>query len=861
MIVALPAWAEDLRPAPGRYFVALVGNDAWSGMLPAPNAQKTDGPFATLARARDEIRAQKPVHPAVWRTGFSSVTVLVREGTYYLPEPLRFTPEDSGTEECPITYAAYPNEHAVISAGRRITGWTTKDGKIYTAYLSEVKDSKWFFRQLRVGDERQTRARTPNFDPKNPYTGGYLLFAGGKAGQFGYGMGGVQDVGTWLECTVEVPAAGGYVCWVYYANSGETNKKFFGHTDMSGRTTLSVDGGVAVPLADMNDTGSFYSGFRWARTATISLSPGRHVLRWTNEKGGGLSLDAFALCDDPSYTPKVVDDVNMSEPSAGKHLVWFQAESYSARHGEHPYAGVLLRKPSPESRTTLRFTPGALAPMPNSPDAEVFVIPEWDWVSEIVHLDSLDPERGIAKVSGANGMKPMVPGNRFFVENALEALDQPGEWCLNRQTGILTYWPKRKDFAEAGVVAPVFDRAIEFCGDGAKRQYVSYIRIEGLTFTDTGFAAPETVHDVYFACDAAVWLRSATNCRIASNVFRDVGGYAVTLAGPSSENEIIGNHIVGAGQGGVFLNGIAEEMRKPAPRSLRPYHNLVAGNYIHHCGAFYKHVAGVYLSHSYDNVIAHNLITDMPRYGLSLKHECPGNRVEFNEVRRTNLETQDTGAIEMSENKSGSVVNNNFVVDSVGCGFDGKRGRLAAPFASCGIYLDNVSSRAVVTNNIVVRTSGGIWLNLGSDNIIQNNIFVEALERQLNINLAPDSIGNKVQGNIFCWADPKTPLFNLGGWKPGAQGLFCDGNLIHIGSASPVIGGIGKSPEESWAAWRKAGMDQNSFLADPLFADPAKDDYRLKPDSPAFNLGFQPIPVEKIGLKGYERSWKGADAK
>ena len=40
-------------------YVATDGNDAWSGTLKAPNAIGTDGPFATLARVRDAIRALK----------------------------------------------------------------------------------------------------------------------------------------------------------------------------------------------------------------------------------------------------------------------------------------------------------------------------------------------------------------------------------------------------------------------------------------------------------------------------------------------------------------------------------------------------------------------------------------------------------------------------------------------------------------------------------------------------------------------------------------------------------------------------------------------------------------------------------
>jgi hypothetical protein len=52
---------------------------------------------------------------------------------------------------------------------------------------------------------------------------------------------------------------------------------------------------------------------------------------------------------------------------------------------------------------------------------------------------------------------------------------------------------------------------------------------------------------------------------------------------------------------------------------------------------------------------------------------------------------------------------------------------------------------------------------------------------------------------------------------------------------------------DEWAAWQARGMDTHSLVADPLFVDPVNDDYRLRPESPAFKLGFQPIPIEKIG--------------
>jgi hypothetical protein len=52
---------------------------------------------------------------------------------------------------------------------------------------------------------------------------------------------------------------------------------------------------------------------------------------------------------------------------------------------------------------------------------------------------------------------------------------------------------------------------------------------------------------------------------------------------------------------------------------------------------------------------------------------------------------------------------------------------------------------------------------------------------------------------------------------------------------------------DEWQSLQALGFDRKSLVADPLFVDADKDDYRLKPESPAFKLGFQAIPVEKIG--------------
>ena len=52
------------------------------------------------------------------------------------------------------------------------------------------------------------------------------------------------------------------------------------------------------------------------------------------------------------------------------------------------------------------------------------------------------------------------------------------------------------------------------------------------------------------------------------------------------------------------------------------------------------------------------------------------------------------------------------------------------------------------------------------------------------------------------------------------------------------------------------GFDTHSVIADPMFVDPANDDYRLRANSPALKLGFQPIDLRKIGPRAKPRAPK-----
>ncbi|HSU65453.1 MAG TPA: right-handed parallel beta-helix repeat-containing protein [Tepidisphaeraceae bacterium] len=146
---------------PVNIYVSPDGSDQFSGTL-ARNTRRGDGPVASVARARDLVRAMKQgnggklTHP---------VNIVLRGGTYWLPQPLVLTADDSGTAECPITYIAYERETPIVSAGRPVRGWdkaTLNGHDVWAAKLPKLKDAQDAIGQMWVNGQRRLLARSPN---------------------------------------------------------------------------------------------------------------------------------------------------------------------------------------------------------------------------------------------------------------------------------------------------------------------------------------------------------------------------------------------------------------------------------------------------------------------------------------------------------------------------------------------------------------------------------------------------------------------------------------------------------------------------------------------------------------------------
>jgi hypothetical protein len=170
----------------------------------------------------------------------------------------------------------------------------------------------------------------------------------------------------------------------------------------------------------------------------------------------------------------------------------------------------------------------------------------------------------------------------------------------------------------------------------------------------------------------------------------------------------------------------------------------------------------------------------------------------------------------------------------------------AFSYGGWGIYFDEGTSDITAIDNLVYRTkTGGFHQHYGANNLFDNNIVAFARIGQLQRTRDENHLGFTISHCLIYW--DQGPLMH-GNW--GGQGHFhLDHNLYWDASGEPVSF-AGKKLDD----WRKTGNDADSLVADPLFVDPAKGDFRLKPGSPAEKVGFKPFE-----LTGFGRLTRGGD--
>ncbi len=455
-------------------------------------------------------------------------------------------------------------------------------------------------------------------------------------------------------------------------------------------------------------------------------------------------------------------------------------------------------------------------------------------------------------------------GQRFYIEHLFEGLDKPGEWYLNRKEGKLYYIPlPEEDMTSAEVIVPVVEQLLLLEGKPAENKFVEHILFKGIEFAFTNFPISEQGQfdpQAEVSVSGAIQGIGARYCVFEKCSIQHVSNYALWWRSGSQNNIIRQCHLYDMGAGGIKIGETAnaETDGSPSPstveeKSLYLYkelgitgcgHNTVENCFIHEGGRFLRAGIGVWIGRSSYNRVAHNEICDFRYSGMSVGW-CWGydpssahhNIVEYNHIHNIGkAQLADMGGIYTLGISPGTVLRNNHIHDIM-CDPE--------QYGGWGLYTDEGSSYIVLENNIVHHTlTGNFHQHYGRENRVVNNIFALSAREQIIRSREEDHISFIFERNIVYYDNDRLLGSN---WTNKKWQM--DKNCYWNASGKDVM-----FKNKTLKQWQEDGFDVNSIIADPMFENPDKCDFRLKESSPAFHLGFQPIDVSKIGLYG-EEDW------
>ena len=510
---------------------------------------------------------------------------------------------------------------------------------------------------------------------------------------------------------------------------------------------------------------------------------------------------------------------------------------------------------------TFEFKPGDIRPdWKNLDDVEVVVY--YFWIDNYLPIESIDTEKNIVKFKYKGDMTFTddfsEDGARYIVENVFEALDAPGEWYLDKPTGILYYMPKDgEDMNSVEVIAPYATELLRFEGDPANGKFVEEINIVNVSFEHCNFLFPPgRVNSPQGASDvsAAINMIGAKYCWFEDCSFSNLGTYAIDMKAGCSRDNIFGCRFHDLSAGGIRIDG----GRAGSSPLLHTKDIFILNNEIANYGQNYHSANGILVKHSYGNRISENHIHHGYQLGVSLgwnwgyaRSIARDNIVVKNHIHHIGQGLlSDMGGIYTLGPSPGTVIRNNLIHDIE-----------ANNYGGWGIYNDEGSTGILVENNIVYNTKfAGYDIHYAKEITVRNNIFALGRLEQLSRTRGENHPSVYFENNIVYWKEGS--LFS-GDWNDREYKYY-------IYPSRPEGVDYTRNFESNWNVfynpnlkvedvnfaggsfedWRKRGYDQNSIYADPMFVDPDNFDFRLKPESPALQRGFEPIDLS--GVPGVE---------
>ena len=534
-----------------------------------------------------------------------------------------------------------------------------------------------------------------------------------------------------------------------------------------------------------------------------------------------------------------------------------------ARHPNRGYLGIvdLPDKTADWSQghTRFRFREGDLKSWDTVTNAEVVAMSRW--VESRLPVAGVDEKEHIVRFNKRSVFE-LTPGDLYYAEGAFEFLDEPGEWYLDAATGTLYYLPRPGELL-AGIqaIAPVLSQVVRFEGQPDAGKYIERVVLRGLTFSHTewyfpdGFQGGKNKPTVWPAPAAevggfaqaaigvpgAVWGDGLRASRFENCRFSNLGDYGLELVRGCQSNHVIRCEFSDLGAGGAKLG----ETGIRAKVSEQTRSNEISGCHIHDGGKLFPSAEGLWIGHSPDNRITHNLIHDFYYTGISIGWSwgygpslATNNTIELNHVHHIGVKSDgdgpilsDMGGIYTLGKQPGTVIRNNLWHDIA-----------ATRYGGWGIYFDEGSSGILAENNVVYRTThGGFHQHYGETNVVRNNIFAFARDHQVQRTRPETHLSFSFTNNIIYF---DSGVLLTGDWS--GDHYLIEGNLYFDARPDAKPDQIRLGPC-TWEKWQGRGHDQHSLVADPLFVAPRENNFQLQPKSPALKLGFRPIDLRHVG--------------
>lgn len=438
----------------------------------------------------------------------------------------------------------------------------------------------------------------------------------------------------------------------------------------------------------------------------------------------------------------------------------------------------------------------------------------WDWADERQPVKEIDTEERTIELEEPYHSYGYRTGQWYYAYNALSELDRPGEWYLDREDGVLYFWPPG-EIEDARTVVSVAD-------DLVRAEGVSHVSFEGLTLE-----APR---------GTGIVISGGSDASIIGCTFRDIGGFAGRVSGTG--NTVAHCDAYHMGQGGFTLSGGDRA-------TLTPAGNLVENCHIHHFGEWKRmYVPGVSV-HGVGNRVAHNLIHTAPHQAISFG----GNDhvIELNEFHSVCYESNDAGAIYSGRNWTmrGTVIRNNYMHH-----VNGREGRGAV-----GVYLDDMYCGTEISGNVFYRVIRAAFIGGGRDCSIVNNVFVEC-PRAVHIDAramgwaagsVPTTMTDRLQQMPYqndLWRERYPELVDILDDEPAAP----KGNLV---ARNLIAGPYGWRDIQGTADPYQTVTD-NVVVEDVDFFEPEGPTLRLERVPELAQIDLQPLPVEVMGLYEHE---------